>query len=410
MKLPFYIARRYVFSKNNTNVINIISGISVFGIAVSTMAMVLVLSGFNGIEHVIEELYSAFDSDIKITLRRGKTFDPAQFPASKLIELEGVEGGSFIIEETTILKENGRWVLAEMKGVQPSFLEMNQVADFVVKGYDLLEYDGQPYAIMGGGLLAQLSTGIPENEVLNPLNTVKVVGLLGDDKLSQKREDALNEMHVSLAGEFRVNPKYDDSYFLVDIAFAAAVLEYEQEVTGFELGLQLGEDQSAMKEEIQSILGSDYLVQDKFDQNALLFNTHKSEKWMTFLILCFIFVLATFNMIASLTMLVLDKRKDMYTLTALGADQPTIRKVFIAEGLIINFLGATIGILLGLLVAYLQIEFGWVSMGSNAIVDAFPVRIVWRDLLWILVAVLLVGMVSTYLPVRYLLRKPVTAP
>ncbi len=402
MKLSFYIARRYVFSKKTHNVINIISGISVFGIAISTMAMVVVLSGFNGIEHVIEEMYTAFDSDIRITPSRGKTFFVDEIPREKIAKIDGVEASSLFIEETTILKSaEQNWVLSKMKGVEDTYIEMNGIDNFIKDGVPVIEREGYPYAIAGAGLLRRLDTYVSSRSV----KYIHVGGLLGDEKLSKQKDDALNEMQLGLSASFEVNPKYDDSHFLVPLWYAQEVLGYDNEVSGIELSISDNVDASDLKSELEGVLGSSFKVQDKDDQNALLFNTHKSEKWMTFLILCFIFLLATFNMIASLTMLVLDKRKDMSTLRAMGADKLTIRKIFIYEGLLINFLGALLGIGIGLAITLGQAHFGWVSMGGNSFVEAFPVKIVWIDLLWIFGTVLAVGIVTTYIPVRLLLRK-----
>src|SRR5690606_29184951 len=193
-----------------------------------------------------------------------------------------------------------------------------------------------------------------------------------------------------ISGRFLINPKYDESYFLVPIEFAAKIVDYEDKVTGIELILNEDADHSKVKKQLQNIFGKDFKVEDKFDQNALLFKTHESEKWITFLILCFIFVLSTFNMIASLTMLVLDKRQDISTLKSMGATLGLIRRIFVFEGLLINLIGAVSGLVIGLLITMGQMEFGWVSIGGDAIVEAYPVRIVWWDLLWIFAMVVIV--------------------
>lgn len=368
--------------------------------------MVVVLSGFNGIEHVIKEMYSGFDSDIKITAKKGKTFDRNTISRESLLDIDGITNASYIIEETVILKTSEQnWVLGRMKGVDEHFIEMNEMDRFIDKGQARLSTQGYPLAIMGSGLLRDLDAHVKSNG----FQGLKVLAIVGNEKVSKARNEAykdsiIRDSVISIGAQFSANPKYDDSYFIVPIEFASDILLLKNEVTNLELSLEPKADIQKVKSELKEALGPDYLIEDKFDQNKLLFSTHKSEKWMTFLILCFIFLLATFNMIASLTMLVLDKKKDMETLHAMGMNYKSIRSIFINEGLLINFLGAFIGLTIGLLICFGQQEFGWIEMGNKAVIDAFPIRIVWLDLLWIFITVLLVGIVTTYIPVRYLLR------
>ena len=368
--------------------------------------MVLVLSGFNGIEQVIEDLYSAFDPEIRITKTKGKTLVPHDELIQRIKSVEGVEYVAPYIEETTILKNEDRetWVIARMKGITQDYLDRMEMEPFVIEGGTFIEQNGYPYAILGSGLMHELQAFVQISDQSLP-ELIKVVGLMGDEKLSKSRENAIRDSMVTISGRFLINPKYDESYFLVPIDFAANLVDYNNEVTGLELILSESAEQDEVKAKLKEVLGDDYFVQDKFDQNELLFKTHESEKWITFLILCFIFVLSTFNMIASLTMLVLDKRQDIGTLKSMGAHLSTVRRIFIYEGLLINFIGAISGIVIGLLIAFGQMQFGWVSIGGDAIVEAYPVRIVWWDLIWIFVMVLVVGILSTFLPVRYLLSK-----
>lgn len=369
--------------------------------------MVVVLSGFNGIEHVIKEMYSGFDSDIKITTKKGKTFDRDVVSRDALLEISGVSNASYIIEETVILKTSEQnWVLGRMKGVDEHFIDMNEMDRFIDKGQPRLSTQGYPLAIMGSGLLRDLDAHVKSNG----FQGLNVLAIVGNEKISKARNEAykdsiIRDSVISIGAQFSANPKYDDSYFIVPIAFAADILMLKNQVTNIELSLDAKADVLKVKSDLQNLLGDSFLVEDKFDQNKLLFSTHKSEKWMTFLILCFIFLLATFNMIASLTMLVLDKKKDMATLHALGMNYKGIRSIFINEGLLINFIGAFFGLAIGLLICLGQQHFGWIEMGNKAVIDAFPIRIVWLDLLWIFATVLLVGVLTTYIPVRYLLRE-----
>jgi len=369
--------------------------------------MVVVLSGFNGLESKIEEVYSRFDSDIKITALKGKTFSIQELDKSELLALDNVDRASYVIEETVILRNPGRnWVLGTMKGVEKEYLKMNKMSRFIVNGDSKLYSDQIPLAIIGTGLMHSLESHVKSRG----LNFIKVLALRGDEELSKAKKEALNEKLIGVGAEFVDSAKYQQSHLIVPIDFATDILEYKNSYTALELNLKSGTDVSLVKSTIEELVGPKFKVSDKFDQNKLLFMTHKSEKWMVFLVLCFIFVLATFNMIASLTMLVLDKKKDIFTLHAMGMNFRSLRRIFINEGLLINFFGALLGIVLGLVIALGQQTFGWVELEGDAIVKVFPVKIVWFDLFWIFGTVLIVGLFTTYLPVRVLLRKRIVDP
>lgn len=400
MKVPFYIAKRYLFSKKSKNIINIISGISVFGIFISTCAMVIVLSGFNGIEELVEKLYSSFDADIRITRTEGKTFDFQEISKDELLQIEGVNAVTKVIEEITMIKHEDRWITATMKGVEDSYLSICKLDSVLTEGEPKLEADGFNKTIIGIGLQNKIQvTSDPRYH-----DYLTVYGLLRDEKFSKNNSDAFKPEMISVGGVFAINPEFDNTYFLVPLHFAQNLLEYENDITAYEIGVKSEFTNKQVKEEIQKLVGNDFEVKTRYEQNELVFKTNETEKWMVFLILGFILLLSTFNIIASLTMLILDKKKDIETLISMGATRQFVRKVFFLEGVFINLLGGIIGILVGLLIAWLQLKFHFVTL-DNSVIPYWPVSIHLTDVLMVFGTVVIIGIVSSYIPVSYLIKR-----
>ena len=400
MKVPFYIAKRYLFSKKSKNIINIISGISVFGIFISTCAMIIVLSGFNGIEELVEKLYSSFDADIRITRSEGKTFDFHEISKEDILKIEGVDAITEVIEEITMIKHEDRWITATMKGVEDSYLSICHLDSVLTEGEAKLQDDGFNKAIIGIGLQNKVQvTSDPRYH-----DYLTVYGLLRDEKFSKNNTDAFKPEMISVGGVFAINPEFDNTYFLVPIQFAKNLLEYENDITAYEISVKSEFTNKQVKEEIQKLVGDTFQVKTRYEQNELVFKTNETEKWMVFLILGFILLLSTFNIIASLTMLILDKKKDIETLISMGATRQFILKVFFLEGVFINLIGGIIGISIGLLIAWLQLTFHFVTL-DNSVIPYWPVSIHFSDVVMIFGTVVLIGIGSSYIPVSYLIKR-----
>lgn len=400
MKVPFYIAKRYLFSKKSKNIINIISGISVFGIFISTCAMIIVLSGFNGIEELVEKLYSSFDADIRITRSEGKTFDFHEVSKDDVLKIEGVDAITEVIEEITMIKHEDRWITATMKGVEDSYLSICHLDSVLTEGEAKLQEDGFNKAIIGIGLQNKVQvTSDPRYH-----DYLTVYGLLRDEKISKNNTDAFKPEMISVGGVFAINPEFDNTYFLVPIQFAKNLLEYENDITAYEISVKSEFTNKQVKEEIQKLVGNKFQVKTRYEQNELVFKTNETEKWMVFLILGFILLLSTFNIIASLTMLILDKKKDIETLISMGATRQFILKVFFLEGVFINLLGGIIGISIGLLIAWLQLTFHFVTL-DNSVIPYWPVSIHFSDVVMVFGTVVLIGIGSSYIPVSYLIKR-----
>ena len=401
MRFPFYIARRYLIAKKSHNVINIISAISVFGVATGAMALVIVLSVFNGFEELIKSLFSSVDPDLKISLVEGKVFSPETAIKEALAKHPGVFLFSEVLEENALFTYGDRQHIGTMKGVDKNYELMTGLDTMLYDGEFLLFGQGPPSAVVGQGVASTLAIGI---YFVNPLSIYipKRTGRFTPDPMQ-----AFNRQFVYPAGIVAVEPEFDQRYVLLPIGIARELLEYEHEITAIEVKMNSGYSLTVLKRELQDLFGPGFKVQDRFEQQEWLYKVMKSEKWAIFLILSFILLVASFNIIGSLTMLILEKKKDVAILRSLGADNALIRKIFLLEGWLISFVGALVGIFLGALIGYLQQEFGFVKLsgGGEFIIDAYPVQMQLRDIAGVFATVLFIGFLAAWYPVRYISGK-----
>lgn len=403
MNLPLFIAKRYLVSKKSHNAINIISAISVVGVCIGTAALVIVLSAFNGISDLVLSLYNSFDPDIKITITEGKTFVPDSITFQKIKNLDGVAYYTEVIQENVLLKYNDKQCIATIKGVTDDFVTMTRLDTLLRDGKFLLGNDTSSFAVVGAGIAEKL--GLSVNDYFNPIEI-----------FSPKREnvavvnpaDAFNIRYTYCSGVFAINEDFDSKYALLPILFVKSFLGYKNELTAVEIGLMNSTNKESVQKEIKKLLGENFSVKSRFEQNAVLFKTIKSEKWWTFLILAFILIIATFNVIGSLTMLIIDKKRDITTLSNLGADVKLIRKIFLAEGVFITLIGAVSGLLLGILVCFLQQKFKFVPFSKGFIVDAYPVQVMPMDMLYVFLTVMLIGLFAAWYPVKIFTKRNFT--
>jgi lipoprotein-releasing system permease protein len=405
MNLSLFIAKRYLISKKSHNAINIITLISILGVCVGTMALVIVLSAFNGISELVFSLYNTFDPDIKITPTTGKTFTPDFVLFEKIKNMDGVVYYTETLQENALLKYGNKQVIATIKGVSDDFVMMTRLDSVTREGEFRLKDISENaipiyYSVLGYGIAKRLD--IMLNDFMNPLE----IYVPKRSKISSLNpEEAFNIRTVEVAGVFSLNDDFDYKYCIIPITLARQLLDKPHEVSAIELGLSKTISQESAKLKIEKILGSDFEVKTRYEQNEILFKTIHSEKWWTFLILAFILIIATFNVIGSLTMLIIEKKKDIQTLKFLGADSDLIRKIFMYKGLLITILGAVSGMILGLALCLLQKRFGFVPFSEGFIADAYPVKIVETDLLLTFGVVLLIGFFATWYPVRVFTKK-----
>lgn len=405
MNFPFYIARRYLFSKKSHNAINVISAISVCGVALATLALVCTLSVFNGFQDLVTTFFTAFDPQLKITAVRGKVFDGQDKRVLQLKKMPDVEVYSESLEDNVMVQYQGRQAMAVVKGVEDNFDQLTPIDSILFGRGDLLLHDEVvDYAIPGIQLLSTLGSGIrflDPLEIYAPRRGAKV-------NMANPSTAFVTGNLFSSGLVFAVNQeKYDASYIQTSIDFARRLFQYTTEVSAINLKLKAGADTDAVKKHIQDLLGDDFLVQDRYEQQADTYRIMEIEKLISYLFLTFILMIACFNVIGSLSMLIIDKRDDVVTLRNLGASDRQIVRIFLFEGRMISFFGAFAGVVLGLLLCWLQQEYGLIALGSSGsfVVDAYPVSVHASDVLLIFITVLLIGFLSVWYPVRFLSKR-----
>lgn len=405
MNFPFYIARRYLFSKKSHNAINVISAISVCGVALATLALVCTLSVFNGFQDLVASFFTAFDPELKITAVQGKVFD-GQDPAVR--QLRGwpeVAVYSESVEDNAMVQYQDRQAMVVIKGVEDNFDRLTPIDSILFgRGEPQLHDEVAHYAIPGIQLLSTLGTSIrflDPLEVYAPKRGAKV-------NLANPAASFTTGSLFSSGLVFAVNQeKYDASYILTSIGFARRLFQYTTEVSSIGLKLQPGTDIDALQQRIQKAVGDKYKVENRYEQQADTYRIMEIEKLISYLFLTFILMIACFNVIGSLSMLIIDKRDDVETLRHLGASDRQITRIFLFEGRMISFFGAFAGIVLGLLLCWLQQTYGLISLGDSGafVVDAYPVSVHATDVVLVFVTVLAVGFLSVWYPVQYLSKR-----
>ena len=403
MNLSFYIARRYLFSKKSHNAINIISLVAVCGVAVATMATVCTLSVFNGFQGLVAGMFSAFDPELKITPAKGKVFNPETDFFMKIRSLPEIELISESLEDNALLSYREREIPVILKGVGNQFTSLTNFKSLIIDGSIEIERDSSNYALLALGLANNLSvnTGfVFPMQVFAPKRKAAV-------NLSNPKASIISR-YAYIGGVFRTNQAvYDNNYLIVPIRLARELFDYDKEVSALEIKLKPGASVRSVQSRIQAIAGNDFLVKDRYQQQEDSFKMVSIEKWVTFLMLCFILLIAIFNVTGSLSMLIIEKQSDVLTLRNMGADNRMISRIFLFEGWMISIVGGIAGIISGVLICLGQQYFGWLKLGTGAnfAVDAYPVNVVFSDLLFVLFTVLLTGFLAVLYPVRYLSKK-----
>lgn len=406
MNFPFYIARRYLFSKKSTHVINIISGISVVGVAVATMALVVTLSVFNGFHDLVASLLTSFDPQIEIVPTKGKTA-PADDPIlTKIRNLPQVDVATESVEDQAMVIYKGRQAMIKVKGVEDNFSELSHINDILYgDGEFSLHAANLQFGVVGIRLADNLGMTADWDGQLK-IYAPKREGQLD---LMNPTEGFVEDSVISPGVVFSVKQaRYDRDYVLTSIAFARNLFGQQGMLSQLEIRLKPGSDLDAVKAEMQKIAGSKYRVLDRMEQQADTFKIMKIEKFIAYIFLTFILAVACFNIIGSLSMLIIDKKNDVVTLRNMGASDKQIVRIFLFEGRMISAIGAILGILVGLLLCWLQQVYGLVSLGRSSgsfIVDAYPVSVHPEDIIIIFITVLAVGFASVWYPVRYFAKR-----
>lgn len=398
MNVPGFIARRYLLAKKSRNIINLINGISVLGILVSTAALVVLLSIFNGIEDMVLKLYTDFDPAITIRSAKAKTFNETFIDLDQIQAIEGVEIISRAVEEVVILKHEQKWVHAKMLGVDSTFITMAKIKEHLIDGDPIL-YDGEvPLAIFGAGVLDKLDGYIPHHNYGREQIIFHVP--LRDGKFRPGR-NPLNIRPVEVAARVNYNREVNYQYVVVPFDLARELLNYDHDISSIFIHAKPGVNLQRLKTAIAQHLGADFEVKTNFEKNELIFKTSQSERVIVFIILLFIFLLSSVNLIASLIMMYVEKRKDMKTLSAIGASQHMIFRIFFFQGLMISGVGIIMGLAIGYAICFAHLQFGIVEM-PNSGGEYLPLKVTTKDALFIITSVSLLGFLASYLPSKYL--------
>ena len=404
MNFPFFIARRYVFSKKSTNAINVISAISVVGVAVGTMALVIVLSVFNGFHDLVASFFTNFDPQIELVPTQGKTA-PADDPLlDKVRKMPQVSVHTDVLEDQGLAVYGDRQQMVTVMGVDDNFTQLTNISDILYgDGEFTLQAANLFYAIPGIRLAQDMGLGARFDGYLKLYAPVRR-GQITD--LEDPSDGFVVDSLISPGVVFAVNQaKYDRDHIICSIGFARRLFDQDGMLSSLQIRLKPGSDLAAVKKQMREIVGSKYRVLDRFEQQSDTFNIMQIEKVLAYVFLTFILMVACFNIISSLSMLIIDKKADAATLRNLGATDRQIRSIFLFEGRIISAIGAVVGILLGLLLCWLQQEFGLVHMGDSAgsfVVNAYPVSVHYDDVAIVFVTVLLIGWAAAWIPTRNL--------
>lgn len=404
MNLSFYIAKRYLFSKKSHNAINIISMISVCGIAIATMAMVCTLSIFNGFTKLVSDSFSIMDPDLQIIPAKGKVFDASSAIFQKIKNLPEVAVVSETVEDNALVKYGERQDPVLIKGVSDQFKEMVDTKRLVTSGEFSLREGDVDFCVAGIGVAINLglrTDNITPIEIYSPKRDVKIQ--------MANPANAFTTAYTYPAGVFTLNQaKYDDQIILVSLDLARELFRYNNEVTSLDIKLKENVSANDAESKIQKQLGDNFIVKNRFEQQADSFRMVNIEKWVTFLILSFILIIAVFNVVSSLSMLILDKSADIDILRNMGAENNLITRIFKIEGWLISMSGAIAGIVIGLVLCLIQQHFGILKLGQTPgafIVDSYPVEVIFTDILFVFITVSIIGGLIVLYPVNNLKKR-----
>ena len=405
MRLSLFIANRYLLAKKSHNLINIITWISILGISVGSFALIVVLSAFNGLEKVISSMNNRLAPDLQIAAVKGKTIDLTAFPLGQLKDIQDVDYVIPTITEDALFRANDKQHIGQVKGVGAEYQEIERMNEVVFGENGLLLFDGEyDFAVPGAGVAWYLGIN-----AYNPYAMVRVYVPKRGNASLMSLENSFNSDVLTVRSVFSTQQEQDEKLVLVPLDWLSELLEYENKASNVELFLASEANINKVKKEVKAVIGENFIVKNQQEQQETLYKIMRSEKWAVYVILTFILILATFNVVGSLSMLMIDKRKDTEILKSMGADNRLIQKIFMNEGLLISVAGGIIGLLLGIILVLLQQQFGFVKFGTggNYVVDAYPVLLKLKDVLLIFATILVVGCTSAFLTVRHAMRKAV---
>lgn len=402
MNTALFIAKRYLISKKSHNIINIISAISFFGILFSAMSLIIVLSVFNGFEKLIVGYFNSFNSDFQISASHGKVFDETTFPFDKVNQINGVSASSKVLEDIAMVSYDEKQFLAKLKGVDPNYGINNRFDTLIIDGQFLLQKGEINYMSMGAGVAYHLGVNLAEYKSIKTYYPKRTSASLTNPM------NAFNTNVIIPSGVFSAQTDYDAEYVLVPLQYAQELMNYPNEISAVEVFTHPKSNSKKIQKNLQNLLGEKFIVKNRFQQEEMLFKVMQSEKVAIYAILTFILILAMFNIVGTLAMLILDKKEDIQILFHMGATKSTVKSIFMWEGFLLNFSGGFIGLAVGAFLCWLQQFYGIIKIGSeNAayIMNVYPVHMKMSDFLIVLGTVIILGVLSTIIPVNKLAKR-----
>jgi len=400
MNFPFFIAKRYFTTSKSSSFVHIISWVSLFGVAIGTAALILVLSVFNGFENLVLSMYNSFGPHLKITAAEIKTFNPEQ-AKNLLLTVDDIETSALVLEEKVLLKYQEKEYIATAKGVSEEYLQMTNFDSLLVDGEYINDFESNNVAVVGRGVAYYLSMGIG-----SMFEQLKVFVPSRNSKTLLNPATAFKQSSVVPVGVFGVQSEVDAKYIITPLLFIQQLSERNNEVSAIEIKLKDEGKMLVLQEKLQTVLGDKYKVENRLEQQDFLYKILNTEKLAVFLILTFIMIIATFNIVGALSMLMLDKKKDISTLRSLGCTLQDIQFLFFKKSMLTILLGMAIGLSIGLGLAFLQQTFGFISMGGGSfVVNTYPVAIVFADVVLVSITVLIIGVLASWYPARVLGRR-----
>ena len=399
-RLPLFFARRYLFSKKSHSVINIVSGVSAFSVAIPVMAMVILLSVFNGFGGLIKSMYRSFDPDIRITPVRGKVFPIDSLPRERFLAIDGVRDAAYALEDNAVFEYRDRQAFGTMCGVDSLYRQVVPLDSLRTEGVFQLQFGDFPEAYVGQGMAYAL--GIRVN-----LNSPISVYVPRRGRVSPLLPYSFyKKQNIFPSGVFALEAEVDGKYVIVPLHFAQELLDYPGQASSVAIRLEADASPQRVQQQIGQWLGDDYKIQSRYQQKESFYRIMMYEKWGIYFIILLVLVIASFSLIGSLVMLIIEKRKDSQTLVTMGADTKLLRKIFVAEGMLIYLIGAGGGLLLGVALALAQQHFGFLKLsGETFLIDAYPVEVHPSDLAWVIVTFVSVSYLISVLTVRAMIPK-----
>lgn len=390
MHTSLYIAKRYLFSKKSVNAINIISAISVLGVFVGSAALIVILSVFNGFENLVLSMYNTFTPELLIEPAAGKTFDPGDAKFSQIKNDSRIANYTEVLQEKALLRYRNGQYIGMVKGVSSGFLKRERLDSTITEGSFTLHSKGKDFAVIGSLVQSYLSVNINDDFSNLSLYSPRKGG---GNSINPADEFVVKTIHPS--GVFQIQHQFDETV-IVPISFARDLLGEEKNISSIEIYLKKGADIDQFRKKTAALLGSKYTVKNRVQQNELLYRILNSEKWAIFFILTFVLIIAVFNIVGSLTMLVIDKKKDIAILSSIGASRFLIRKIFFLEGMMISVIGCIAGMATGLVFCLLQQHFGFIKMAeTNIITEAYPVGLKFSDFILVFLTVTSISLITS---------------